>query len=346
MKTLKTALGAALFAALLNTASAQPSYLNYQGRLTDNNGQPLPSSGTNNLTFNIYTAASGGTALWGPFLCDGGAGAGHTARTIVSSGRFNVILGPTDTASRSIGNVFTTNDTLFLEIQVNNATILPRQQFLTAAYAFEAKHADQSSTVSDPNVAYENAANVFAATNRFAGVVQATNVNNQFVGTFQGSGTLDIPYGKFSDEKPKGTGSGTSVQNGIQMRVFTTIRTNSQFLGSFNNATNLVLSAGTYDCRINVPGWHVGNHQARLRNVNTGATLIYGTSEFSNDGSAVELTRSLISGQFTLSAQSTLVVEHYTQGDTLNGLGTIANASWTDSDAVEVYTVAEFWKVK
>src|SRR5206468_11223787 len=103
MKIFKTTLGAAFFAALLNTASAQPSYLNYQGRLTDNNGQPLPGSGTNNLTFNIYTAAAGGTSLWGPFLCDGGAGAGHTAKTIVTSGRFNVILGPTDTTSRSIG---------------------------------------------------------------------------------------------------------------------------------------------------------------------------------------------------------------------------------------------------
>src|SRR6266478_9390041 len=198
MKRFKTTLGAALFAAFLNTASAQPAYLNYQGRLTDNNGQPLPSSGTNTLGFNIYTAPTGGTLLWGPFLADGGVATGHTAKTIVSSGRFNVILGPTDTASRSIGTIFTTNDTLFLEIQVNGATILPRQQFLTAAYAFEASHADQSSTVSDPNVAYRNAANVFAATNRFAGVVQATNVNNQFVGTFTGSGTLDIPYGKFS----------------------------------------------------------------------------------------------------------------------------------------------------
>src|SRR6185436_20237080 len=105
MKTLKTSLGAALFAALLTTASAQPTYLNYQGRLTDNNGQPLPSSGTNNLAFNIYTAASGGTALWGPFLADGVIGTGHTAKTIVSNGRFNVILGPTDTASRSIATI-------------------------------------------------------------------------------------------------------------------------------------------------------------------------------------------------------------------------------------------------
>ena len=98
MKTLKTILGVALFAALLTTASAQPALLNYQGRLTDNLGQPLPSSGTNNLVFNIYTAATGGTLLWGPFFCTNGTGAGQASRPIVSSGRFNVILGPTDIA--------------------------------------------------------------------------------------------------------------------------------------------------------------------------------------------------------------------------------------------------------
>lgn len=64
--------------------------------MTDNNGQPLPSSGTNTLEFNLYTAVIAGTLPWGPFLCDGLAGA---AQAIVSSGRFNVILGRSDTAS-------------------------------------------------------------------------------------------------------------------------------------------------------------------------------------------------------------------------------------------------------
>jgi hypothetical protein len=346
MKTLKTTLGAALFAALLTTASAQPAYLNYQGRLTDNNGQPLPSSGTNNLEFNIYTAATSGTLLWGPFLCDGGAGAGHAPRTIVSSGRFNVILGPTDTASRSITTIFTTNDTLFLEIRVNGAAILPRQQFLTAAYAFEASHADQSSTVSDPNVAYENTANVFAATNRFAGLVQATNVNNSFAGSFIGSGMLDVPWAKFSDQKPKGTGTPTTAINGRYIRYFNTL-VNSQGLGSFNNSTNISLPAGTYYCRIRVPAFRITSHQARLKNVTAGTFPLYGTSEVSSDSTGGDTTWSEITGQFTLGTQSILQVEQTLEGDTGNGLGYPGPATaWPESGTFEIYTVAEFWKIK
>jgi hypothetical protein len=345
MKTLKTTLGAALFAALVNTASAQPASLNYQGRLTDNLGQPLPSGATN-LTFNIYAVTSGGTAIWGPFLCDGAAGAGHAARAIVSSGRFNVILGPTDTASRSIGNVFTTNDTLFLEIQVGGTTIQPRQQFLTAAYAFEASHADQSSTVSDPNVSYRNTANVFAATNRFAGVVQATNVNNQFVGTFAGAGTIDIPYAKFSDQKPKGTGTPTTAINGRYIRHFNTLA-NSQGLGSFNNTTNISLPAGTYYCRIRVPAFRITSHQARLKNVTAGTFPLYGTSEVSSDSTGGDTTWSEITGQFTLGGTSILQVEQTLEGDTGNGLGYPGPVgAWPESGTFEIYTVAEFWKVR
>ena len=38
------------------------------------------------------------------------------------------------------------------------------------------------------NVPLLNAPNVFTGTNRFAGVVLATNVNNQFTGSFTGDG--------------------------------------------------------------------------------------------------------------------------------------------------------------
>ena len=170
---MKTLLRLALCAALLATAQAQPAYMNYQGKLTDNNGQPLPGSGTNLLEFNIYTAATGGSPVWGPFLCDGLVATGHTARTIVSSGRFNVILGPTDTTSRPIQAVFT-NSTLFLDIKVNGPSISPRQQFLSAPYAFTALNSLSSLTVTDPNVAYRNTPNTFTGNQTVNGSVTAS----------------------------------------------------------------------------------------------------------------------------------------------------------------------------
>src|SRR5687767_11579554 len=95
--TMKHVLRTIVFAAaLIATAHAQPAYVNYQGRLTDDIGQALPG-GAYRLTFNIYDAPTGGNLIWGPFLCDGVAGTGHSALAMVANGRFNVVLGPQDT---------------------------------------------------------------------------------------------------------------------------------------------------------------------------------------------------------------------------------------------------------
>jgi hypothetical protein len=119
----------------------QPAYLNYQGRLNDAAGQPLATA-TYTLEFNIYNDPVGTNPtnrVWGPFILDGGAAAGHGAAVDVINGRFNVILGPADTTGRSIRDAFEAENR-YLEIKVNNgAPILPRQQFLSSPYAFKAR---------------------------------------------------------------------------------------------------------------------------------------------------------------------------------------------------------------
>jgi len=112
-----------------------PPMINYQGRLVDSNGVPL-ATGDYELTFNIYDAASAGSNIWGPQVLDGQPGAGHGAKVPVVQGYFNSILGPSDTAGRAIGDAFN-GATRYLEIRVGtNPPILPRQQILTAPYAF------------------------------------------------------------------------------------------------------------------------------------------------------------------------------------------------------------------
>lgn len=119
----------------------QPAYVNYQGRLNDAAGQPL-TTGTYSLEFNIYNDPVGTDStnrVWGPFLFDGAVGAGHGAAVNVIGGRFNVILGSTDTVARSIRDAFEAENR-YLEIKVNSgAPILPRQQFLSTPYAFKAR---------------------------------------------------------------------------------------------------------------------------------------------------------------------------------------------------------------
>jgi hypothetical protein len=131
----------ALIGAPVLVTLGQPAYVNYQGRLNDAAGQPL-ATGTYTLEFNIYNDPVGTDStnrVWGPFLFDGAVGAGHGAAVNVIGGRFNVILGPADTAARSIRDAFEAENR-YLEVKVNNgAPILPRQQFLSTPYAFKAR---------------------------------------------------------------------------------------------------------------------------------------------------------------------------------------------------------------
>ena len=119
---------------------AAPSYVNYQGLLNGADGQPLPT-GNYTMQFNIYDQAQLGTRVWGPFIFDGGVAAGHGPLVPVVNGRFNVIIGPQDTNGVPISGAFGGTNR-FMEITVaGGPPILPRQQFLSTAYTFEAINA-------------------------------------------------------------------------------------------------------------------------------------------------------------------------------------------------------------
>lgn len=134
-----------LLVALLALASvhlvAQPAYVNYQGTVNDQEGNPL-TTGSYIMDFRLYTNLVGNAApVWGPFRFDGTTGDGHSGKATVTQGRFNVILGPEDMSGRSIQTAFT-GDTCYVEIRIDNGSpILPRQQVLSAPYAFEAQNA-------------------------------------------------------------------------------------------------------------------------------------------------------------------------------------------------------------
>lgn len=124
-----------LTAVLVPARAASPEYINYQGLLNGADGQPLPT-GSYTMEFNIHEQANGGSLVWGPFHFDNGVGNGHGPLVPVVNGRFNVIIGPRDTAARSISEAFG-DSARFVEMRVNNGSpILPRQQFLSTPYAF------------------------------------------------------------------------------------------------------------------------------------------------------------------------------------------------------------------
>ncbi len=159
MKSLLTALLflAASVAASADTAGVPvPGLLSYQGHVTDSTGAAIGTSSPVNrtITFKLYSASSAGTPLYAE------------AQTVtISGGDFSVLIGngtgvaglagssaPALTPYVTLASAFTTASTnatnLYLGITVDDGTaavdpeISPRQQIVSAAYAFRAKVAE------------------------------------------------------------------------------------------------------------------------------------------------------------------------------------------------------------
>ncbi len=125
-------------------AQAVPELLNYQGVLLQGDGTAAPA-GYKDIEFRIYNAATGGSLLWG-----------RTHRVhLDDAGLFNVVLmegGAPITAGNPLYTeltpVFTSagSENRFLELTVAGSTpILPRQRFVTTAFAFLAADVAQAS---------------------------------------------------------------------------------------------------------------------------------------------------------------------------------------------------------
>jgi cytoskeletal protein CcmA (bactofilin family) len=106
--------------------AAIPKYITYQGKLTDSDDNPL--SGDYQITFRLYSASTGGTALWTE---------AHTVT--VTNGIFNVILGQTTAFPSSLDF----NSSYWLSIQVGtDSEMTPRQRLTAIGYAINADTID------------------------------------------------------------------------------------------------------------------------------------------------------------------------------------------------------------
>ncbi len=168
-----------------------------------------------------------------------------------------------------------------------------------------------------------------------------TNATHDHSDATTNGGLVATQYVKLYDSKAQNTVGGTFTSGSWQKRTVT----EASDTDSICNVTSsvVVLTAGTYDCLISCPAYDVDRHQARLYNTSDTSLVIQGTSEFAKDEAAAEnSTRSIIQGRFTIGSSKNLEIQHRcetTSGST-SGLGIAANL-----DGVEIYTVAEFWRV-
>jgi hypothetical protein len=259
--------------------AAVPQTLNYQGYLTNSAGTPI--NGARAMTFRLYSASSGGAALW------------TEAQPSV-----NVVNGIFDTTLGSITPLpplpFDVPYWLTVQISPDLVEMSPRQQVTASAYAIRAANADAlaptatvagaqiTGTVSDQqlssNVALLDApSNTFTGTlnvstsfvvetrpnssgslNNFiganAGAANTTGTANTFVGHNAGKANIGGSSNAFY-----GLNAGTSNTSG-QLNVFI-----GQGSGAFNDSgsnNNFIGQAAGFNAfngnSNNFFGWHAG----------------------------------------------------------------------------------------
>jgi len=114
-----------------------PPLVNYQGFLTDENGDPV--NGPVTLAFAVFPDSTGGASVWGPSQYD---------NVTLVDGVFHIILGATTPLPQSLF----TGSVLWLETSVNGSPVLPRRKLVSVPYSLRAAVADSLANTSPGNV--------------------------------------------------------------------------------------------------------------------------------------------------------------------------------------------------
>ncbi len=110
---------------IYSLAFAVPMTINYQGKLTDPNGNIL--NGEYRINFSLFNTDTNGTAFWS-----------EQQTVTVINGIYNVALGTVNPLIASIFN----NENLYLEVGIESETLLPRHKLTSVAFAIRAKEAE------------------------------------------------------------------------------------------------------------------------------------------------------------------------------------------------------------
>lgn len=202
-----------IFFVMLNgVLAAVPQTLTLNGRLTNNQSNPL--SGTYNMVFKIYNVPSGGSQLWT---------SGTMSVVTDSNGVYNVIL---QNVNLDFSNVY------YLGITVGtDAEMTPRLNLTSSPYSFRSNVADSLNSSNDYFVASLNATKNISANYYFG--------NGQYLtGITAGGGAMN--YTNIAMTNKSNTFGGNIVMsgsNGIKIGNINML-TDSNWLVNFNDATD------------------------------------------------------------------------------------------------------------
>ncbi len=221
----------ALAPALCRADAYPPDRLTYQGYLTDANGTALATNAPKNydLVFRVYSAATGGTALWT-----------EQQTVTVDRGYFNVLLGEgtqvLPEAHDALSSLFVGGNASdrYVETTVKkigsgntDATISPRLRLLTSPYAYLAKYSMNANCLVNSNSV--QVISVTGTNVTVPGTVTAT--------TFDGGGT--IPLGGIIMWSGSTAPTGWALCNGTNLNGWQTPNLSGRFVLASGSVTGL-----------------------------------------------------------------------------------------------------------
>ncbi len=166
-------------------SATPPSIITYQGKLLEDGASVTT---TKAMSFTIYDADSGGTALYTA------AGTLPTIGTIMitpTAGIFSINLGDTDTNTLD-PTIFSDNSELYLEIIVDGTTLSPRKRLTASPYAVNSSYLNGVEATSTPqSTTYIPMSDIdgsfaFNTTTFGGGYAQVGNVTNYYGETMYG----------------------------------------------------------------------------------------------------------------------------------------------------------------
>lgn len=273
--------------ALNSHAQLAPPAANYQGRLTDGNGNNVADGNGYEIEIRLWPSATGGTTpIWGA----------RYAGVTVKNGALNLALG--SASGTAIPGAVTTdlktafaNPTIFLGLTVTKGAsgapvgspseILPRQQWMSAPFAFRAEIAAAVApgSITSTMLADASVTGSKVAPDSIDGTkIAAQSISNTHISPGTISPDRLAPSFAIISEQLASGASSQAAKNGWQKRLLNTLEQNSGSDIAFSDASDrFTLGFGTYEIEAHVPyysNWTVFGsygcrHRAALHRVST-----------------------------------------------------------------------------
>ncbi len=243
----------------VSAAQTIPYKINFQGRLTDNNGN-IVANGSYNIKFTIYNALTGGTNVWQEYRQT-------TNRVTITNGLFDVRFGDVTALSPSLFNSATQ---LYLEVELptpatatcstascgsfTEGPLSPRQPIAASPYAFNSDTID--------------------------GIDGSSLARNDTANTFNGNQQIN---GQFTTTSAAGGSVATIIQGapGQSANLFQLQNSSGVVLSSFNAGGSLNVGTNTSAARLTVQGSTADSTAAALKVTNSSGDSLL---EVKNDG--------------------------------------------------------------